>query len=34
VPFEDLYHEIFNELDPSAVFAALRAWLDRQTAEA
>jgi alpha-beta hydrolase superfamily lysophospholipase len=32
VPFEDLYHEIFNERDPSTVFAALRAWLDQQTA--
>lgn len=28
--FEDLYHEIFNEADPSAVFEALKNWLDRQ----
>jgi alpha-beta hydrolase superfamily lysophospholipase len=26
-----MYHEIFNELDPSAVFAALKGWLDQQT---
>jgi alpha-beta hydrolase superfamily lysophospholipase len=26
--FEDLYHEIFNELDPEPVFAQLKAWLD------
>ncbi len=26
--FEDLYHEIFNELDPEPVFARLRQWLD------
>jgi len=26
--FEDLYHEIFNEIDPEPVFARLRAWLD------
>jgi alpha-beta hydrolase superfamily lysophospholipase len=28
--FEGLYHEIFNEDDPSAVFAALKRWLDVQ----
>lgn len=28
--FEHLYHEIFNEQDPSAVYAALGAWLDEQ----
>jgi alpha-beta hydrolase superfamily lysophospholipase len=28
--FEGLYHEIFNEEDPSAVFATLRRWLDVQ----
>lgn len=28
--FEDLYHEIFNEADPSMVFEALNSWLDRQ----
>jgi len=28
--FEDLYHEIFNEADPSAVFGTLKAWLDVQ----
>ncbi len=27
VCFESLYHEIFNELDASAVFATLRTWL-------
>ena len=26
--FESLYHEIFNEADPSAVFGTLKAWLD------
>jgi alpha-beta hydrolase superfamily lysophospholipase len=26
--FEGLYHEIFNEADPSAVFGTLKAWLD------
>ena len=26
--FADLYHEIFNELDPAPVFASLKAWLD------
>lgn len=26
--FEELYHELFNEPDPSAVFGTLRAWLD------
>ena len=26
--FEDLYHEIFNELDTKAVFAELKTWLD------
>jgi len=26
--FDGLYHEIFNEQDPSAVFGTLRAWLD------
>jgi len=25
--FEDLYHEIFNELDPTPVFGALQQWL-------
>ena len=25
--FEDLYHEIFNELDPAPVFGALQQWL-------
>jgi alpha-beta hydrolase superfamily lysophospholipase len=25
--FEDLYHEIFNELDAAPVFAALQQWL-------
>ncbi len=28
--FETLYHEIFNEADPSAVFGTLKAWLDVQ----
>lgn len=28
--FEGLYHEIFNEADPSAVFGTLKAWLDVQ----
>ncbi len=28
--FEGLYHEIFNEDDPSDVFAALKRWLDVQ----
>jgi alpha-beta hydrolase superfamily lysophospholipase len=28
--YEDLYHEIFNEVDSSAVFGELRAWLDTQ----
>jgi alpha-beta hydrolase superfamily lysophospholipase len=28
--FEGLYHEIFNEEDPSAVFATVRRWLDVQ----
>jgi len=28
--FEGLYHEIFNEEDPSKVFATLRRWLDMQ----
>jgi alpha-beta hydrolase superfamily lysophospholipase len=28
--FDGLYHEIFNEDDPSAVFATLRRWLDLQ----
>lgn len=28
--FQDLYHEIFNEVDPSPVYAALQAWLDQQ----
>jgi alpha-beta hydrolase superfamily lysophospholipase len=27
--FEDLYHEIFNEADPSEVFNTLKGWLDR-----
>ena len=26
--FEDLYHELFNELDAEAVFGTLKAWLD------
>jgi len=26
--FDALYHELFNERDPSAVFGTLRAWLD------
>lgn len=26
--FDDLYHEIFNELDAAPVFASLKAWLD------
>ena len=26
--FDELYHEIFNELDSTPVFAALKAWLD------
>lgn len=29
--FDTLFHEIFNEADPSSVFAALRSWLDTQT---
>jgi len=28
--FDGLYHEIFNEQDPSAVYGALRAWLDQR----
>lgn len=28
--FEDLYHEIFNEVDPEPVFALLRQWLDER----
>lgn len=28
--FEGLYHEIFNELDATPVFAALRQWLDQR----
>jgi alpha-beta hydrolase superfamily lysophospholipase len=28
--FEGLFHELFNEADPSAVYAELRAWLDAQ----
>jgi alpha-beta hydrolase superfamily lysophospholipase len=28
--FDALYHEIFNEADPSAVFGTLKAWLDMQ----
>lgn len=28
--FDGLYHEIFNEQDPSAVYAALKAWLDQR----
>ena len=28
--FEGLYHEIFNEADPSSVFGTLKAWLDVQ----
>lgn len=30
MPFDTLYHEIFNELDPSPVFATLRNWLDQR----
>ena len=30
--FDTLFHEIFNEADPSPVFAALRPWLDAQAA--
>ncbi len=26
--FDELYHEIFNELDAAPVFASLKAWLD------
>jgi alpha-beta hydrolase superfamily lysophospholipase len=26
--FDDMYHELFNELDASPVFATLKAWLD------
>ena len=26
--YENLYHEIFNEVDSSPVFAELKAWLD------
>jgi alpha-beta hydrolase superfamily lysophospholipase len=29
VCFDALYHEIFNELDASAVFATLEQWLER-----
>jgi alpha-beta hydrolase superfamily lysophospholipase len=28
--FENLYHEIFNELDAAPVFATLRRWLDQR----
>jgi len=28
VCFEDLYHEIFNELDSTDVFRTLQRWLD------
>ncbi|TNF61401.1 MAG: alpha/beta hydrolase [Burkholderiales bacterium] len=28
--FDDLYHEIFNETDPSPVYATLKQWLDVQ----
>ncbi|MCY1562530.1 Monoacylglycerol lipase [compost metagenome] len=28
--FEKLYHEIFNEVDPSAVYGTLKAWLEVQ----
>ncbi|WP_137922630.1 alpha/beta hydrolase [Hydrogenophaga sp. 2FB] len=28
--FDGLYHEIFNETDPSRVFGTLKAWLDMQ----
>ncbi|MFN3493979.1 MAG: serine aminopeptidase domain-containing protein, partial [Hydrogenophaga sp.] len=28
--FDGLYHEIFNEQDPSAVYGALRVWLDQR----
>ena len=31
--FEGLYHEIFNEDDPSEVFATLRRWLDGRAPE-
>ncbi|MEI6802756.1 MAG: lysophospholipase [Burkholderiales bacterium] len=30
VCFETLYHEIFNELDATAVFAALQQWLEKR----
>ena len=30
VCFEDLYHEIFNELDAAPVFGALKQWLDER----
>ena len=30
VPFEALYHEIFNEVERESVFAALRRWLDEK----
>ena len=30
VCFENLYHEIFNELDTTAVFATLKTWLDQR----
>ncbi len=29
--FEDLYHEVFNELEAEPVYAALRGWLDQRT---
>jgi len=28
--FEDLFHEVFNELDAEPVYAALKAWLERR----
>ena len=28
--FDNLFHEIFNELDPEPVFGALRGWLDQR----
>jgi len=28
--FDNLYHEIFNELDAAPVFAMLKHWLDQR----
>jgi alpha-beta hydrolase superfamily lysophospholipase len=28
--FDALYHELFNELDASAVFAVVQRWLDQR----